>query len=332
MKRNAVIVLIALVVVGVVAVIYIAGKPSPAKHNTIIVGLLSWPGDGPIYVGDEKGFFRDEGVDLKIQFIESYDSRRAALAAGQIDVDCTTLDQLLIYAENNVDAQVYGLSDFSQGGDGIVAKKNITSLKDLRGKTVAYAEATPSDFLLRWLLKREGIDLSDIARKPVADAQAAGTAILAEQVDAAVTYEPWLTKSKENPNLRILASTKEFPDLIPGLFIARKSDLEARKQLYRAFMHAWYRSVDYFRANPEVGKEIMARRMGLPVSDFDSVLGAIRIVAKEENEKAFAKSSSPNLYELVDTISGFWKENGFIKEIRSPESLLFVIADKETPR
>ena len=107
-----------------------------------------------LYIGDEKGFFRDEGIDLKIQFIESYDSRRAALVAGQIHVDCTTLDQLLIYADNGVDAQVYGLSDFSQGGDGIVAKKNITSSNDLRGKTVAYAEATPSEFLLRWILRR----------------------------------------------------------------------------------------------------------------------------------------------------------------------------------
>ncbi|MEN3368477.1 MAG: NitT/TauT family transport system substrate-binding protein [Verrucomicrobiota bacterium] len=332
MKRKTFLGLIVPVVIAIVAVTYVARKPVSAKQNRIVVGLLSWPGDGPLYVGDEKGFFREEGIDLKIQFIESYDSRRAALVAKQIDVDCTTLDQLLIYAENNVDARVYGLSDFSQGGDGIVAKKNIVTLKDLRGKTVAYAEATPSDFLLRWLLKREGINLSDIARKPVADAQAAGTAILAEQVDAAVTYEPWLTKSGENHNLHILASTKEFPDLIPGLFIARKSDLEARKQLYRAFMQAWYRSVDYFRANPQVAKEIMARRMGLPPSDFESVLGSIRIVAKDENQKAFAKNSSPNLYELVDTISGFWRENGFIKEARPPESLLFVVTDQEPQR
>ena len=327
MKRPVILVA-ALVVIFVVCIaVFMVYREKPGGTNTIVVGVLSWPGDGPIYIGDEKGFFRDEGIDLQIQLIESYDSRRAALIAGQIHIDCNTLDQLLIYAENNVDAQVFGLSDFSTGGDGIIAKKEIKSLEDLRGKTVAYAEASPSEFFLRYLLKQKGIPFADLKRKPVADAQAAGTAVLAGQVDAAVTYEPWLTKSKENPRLHLLASTREFPELIPGLFIARGADLVARKNLYRGFMRAWFRSVEYFEQHPESSKTIMARRMGVSRQELDSILTTIRILGKQENDYAFDKDSSQSIFKLTGVIAIFWKESGFISKTYDADKLIFDILD-----
>src|SRR5436305_4364206 len=114
--------------------------------NTLTVGVLSWPGDGPLYIAEEKGFFKEEGIVVNLRLIESYDSRRAALTAGSIDIDCNTLDQLLIYAGNGIDAKVFGISDFSNGGDAIIAKKEIRDLSELQGKTITYAEASPSEF------------------------------------------------------------------------------------------------------------------------------------------------------------------------------------------
>lgn len=302
----------------IIGLVLISCGKKDAQNNKIVVGIHSWPGNGPLYVGDEKGFFKDLGIDLQFQRIESFDSRRAALVAKQIDVDCTTLDQLLILRENNFEAQVFGISDFSTGGDGIVAKMNIKSLEDLKGKTVAYAEASPSDFFLRYLLMKKGLSLKDIKRQPVADAQAAGTAILAEQVDAAVTFEPWLSQSSQNKKLHIIASTKEYPDLIPGIYNARKEDLAAREDNYKKFMRAWFKSVDYFYQHPEESKEIIIRRMGISQEDLEAILNTITILNKELSLKNFNKNKSPNIYELSDAISEFWKESGFIsKKIES---------------
>lgn len=299
-----------------------------SQNNKIVVGIHSWPGNGPLYVGDEKGFFKDLGIDLQFQRIESFDSRRAALVAKQIDVDCTTLDQLLILWENNFEAQVFGISDFSTGGDGIITKLNIKSLKDLKGKTVAYAEASPSDFFLRYLLKKEGLSINDLKRQPVADAQAAGTTILAEQVDAAVTFEPWLSQSNENKNLHILASTKEYPDLIPGIYNARKEDLVEREDLYKKFMQAWFKSVDYFYQHPEESKEIIIRRMGISKEDLEAILSTITILNKEQSLKNFDKNKLPNIFELTKYISEFWKESGFVTKVYDENKLVFQLFKK----
>lgn len=317
----------ALAIVGVLGVLYlyqartveIAVERAPetaekkrTENKVVRLGLLSWPGDAPVYIGDEKGFFSAEGITLEIQLIESYDARRTALISGQIDIDANTLDQLLIYAESGVHAQVFGMSDFSTGGDGIIASKDVVKAKDLVNKSIAYAEASPSEFFLRYYLDLQEINFAQIRSKPVADAQVAGTAVLAQTVDAAVTYEPWLTQSSDNPELHLLVTTREFPNLIPGLFIARAQDLQDRPEVFRRFMKGWYTSVEYFRDNPEESKLIMSRRMGLELAELESVLHTITILGREENLQAYSRSSKRNLYELMSKIEKYWREQGFV--------------------
>ena len=107
-------------------------SPSNAQQSTESQGLQtlavstpSWPGIGPLYLGKEKGIFQKHGIDLQITQMESMDTRRAALSSGAIDIDVTTLDQVVIYHNNGIKAQVIMLSDYSTGGDGIIARKEI---------------------------------------------------------------------------------------------------------------------------------------------------------------------------------------------------------------
>jgi len=291
-------------------------------ENKLIIGIHSWPGNGPLYVGDEMGFFKEAGIEVEFQRIESFDSRRAALASGGIDIDCTTLDQLLILWDNGYEIQLFGISDFSTGGDGIIAKKEIKTLRDLIGKKVAVPEASPSDFFIRYLLDIEGIPIDSIDFRPVADAPTAGTAILAKRYDAAVVFEPWLSESKNDPDLHIIASTTEYPNLIPGIYLARKDDLEKRKELFKKFMQVWYKSVDYFKENPEKSKKIMVRRMEISKDDLDAMLSTITILNKEEIIKEYDINKSPNIFLLTDKISDFWYKSKFISHVYPYDKLI----------
>ena len=104
--------------------------------------------------------------------------------------------------------------DQSVGGDGIVARKSIKSFQDLRGKKVSRSQkGLPSDFFLRALLQQHGMDTADIDYIDMETAQA-GAAFLAGDLDAAVVWEPWLTRAKEQGNGHILASTHDYRNLI----------------------------------------------------------------------------------------------------------------------
>jgi NitT/TauT family transport system substrate-binding protein len=283
-------------------------------NNKLVAGVHSWPGGGVIYIGEEKGFFKENGIDLEIQKIENFDTKRASLISGNIDLDiANTMDQALIYFDNSFKAEIIGITDESVGGDGLVVGMGIKSVTDLKGKTIAYAEASPSDFFLRYLLNEKGIPLDSVSLKPVADPQIAGTSFISGSVDAAVTYEPFLSQSLSNEGSSILFSTKEYPTLIPGLIIANGEDIALRSDIYKKFMSAWFKSVEYYKNNSEESYAIISKGMGMDVKEVKEILKVVDIQSKAQNIKLFDKSTNANIYELTKSIGEFWKSNGFIK-------------------
>ena len=86
-------------------------------------------------------------------------------------------------------------------------------IADLEGKTVAFAERTVSQFYLNVLLKEAGLSEADIETVEMS-ADDAGNAFLMQEVDAAVSWEPWLTQGKEAAHGHLLADTSQRPGLV----------------------------------------------------------------------------------------------------------------------
>lgn len=322
MKKYIIILIAAVVVIGGTVAYYSMKKDKP---NQVTVGVHSWPGGGMVYIGDKMGFFKEEGINLVIKKIENFDTKRASLVSGQIDVDvANTLDQLLIYNETGFPAQIIGITDQSNGGDGLVCSDSITDIQQLKGKTIAYAEASPSDFFLRYVLKMNNIDLKSVNFKPVADPQIAGNAVIAKQVDAAVTYEPWLSQAGKEKGLHVLVSTKKYPTLIPGLLIVNGDKVSADKKTYEKFLRAWFKSADYYYSHKEESQKIISEGMGMKIEDVKDILSVVDIQTKDLNRKLIDKSTPNNLYDLLSNINVFWKANGFIKKDLTTDKMVNV--------
>ena len=183
-----------------------AAEPLKVAHST-------WVGYGPLYVAKEKGFFEEEGLEVELILMEDPKLRFPALAAGQIDIAVTTVDTMLNFL-NEDQSYVYLFAiDDSKGGDGIVANKEIASVADLKGKSVAYAEGSVSQFYLGVLLKEAGLSIADVETQNMT-AGDAGAAFVAERVDAAVTWEPWLTRGRQAPHGHVLVDSSTSPGLI----------------------------------------------------------------------------------------------------------------------
>ena len=261
-----------------------------------------------VYIGDKMGFFKEEGIEIDIKKIENFDTKRASLVSGQIDVDvANTLDQLLIYNETGFSAQIIGITDQSNGGDGLVSSDSITDIHQLVGKTIAYAEASPSDFFLRYILKANNIDLKSVKFKPVA-----------------VTYEPWLSQAGKEKGLHVLVDTKKYPTLIPGLLIVNGDKVTADKELYEKFLRAWFKSADYYYSHKEESQKIISEGMGMKIEDVRDILSVVDIQTKDLNRKLIDKSTPNNLFDLLSNINVFWKENGFIKKDLNTENMVNV--------
>ncbi|WKB34724.1 ABC transporter substrate-binding protein [Terrilactibacillus sp. S3-3] len=178
-----------------------SASSSQTQKKTLLkevkIGISSWIGFAPMYLAAKEGLFKKNGVNVKLQTIQSATDRRTAMAANRIQGFMTTVDTHVVTAASDIPVYQVLALDTSSGGDGIVAKKEIKSFKDLKGKRVAIdTSGGASYFWFLYELDKNGMNMNDVTMVNMS-AGDAGAAFVSKKVDAAVTWQPWLTKAKK---------------------------------------------------------------------------------------------------------------------------------------
>ena len=131
--------------------------------------------------------------------------------AGQIDALATAIQSAVASNEPDEEALACVLMlDDSQGGDGILANKDIQTIADLKGKSVAFGHRSVSQLYVNVLLREVGLSEADIEVVDLLADQAA-EAFMMQEVDAAVTWEPYLTEGRSAAHGHLLADSSERP-------------------------------------------------------------------------------------------------------------------------
>ena len=93
-------------------------------------------------------------------------------------------------------------------------------------------------------------------------AEDAAQAFLLQEVDAAVTYEPFLTQAKNAEHGHLLIDDSHHPGLVVDCLMTTAGIFNSRKEEFKALAQAWDAAVKYVAAHPDEANEIMARNMG----------------------------------------------------------------------
>jgi len=267
-----------------------------------------------LFIARDKRFFDEEGVAVELRNVEDPKLRFAALAAGKLDGLVTTLDTSSLYWKRDFQFRsVLGLDD-SKGGDGIIAKDSIKSIKDLRGQTVAVNEGSVSHFFLSVVLHENGMSEKDIQAVNMRQDDA-GAAFMSHKVDAAVTWEPWLTRAKKAPGGHVLVDSAATPGLIVDILLFRRDVITAHPKAIKATVKGWYRAVEYWKKNPDESDALMAKQVGgwlKDVKTFRETLEGVRFYDEAINKQYFAPGGQ--IYVTADNAITLWKSFGKIKE------------------
>ena len=244
-----------------------------AQADALKLAHSTWVGYGPFYIAQEMGFFEEEGVEIELTIMENTPLKMGALMAGQVDIVASTADEFPTYMREGKPLQYILAVDNSNGGDGVVAMKEITSVADLKGKTVAFEEGSVSQFFINALLRRAGLKQTDVNMVNMT-ATDAGLAFTAGRVDAAVTWEPHLSQGAATDHGQILINSAETPGLIVDVVAVLESTAIEHEEELKAFVRAWQRSLDYLETNPDEAYQIMADGVGGWLQDPDEFRGA----------------------------------------------------------
>ncbi len=312
MKKFQVGVLIILVAVVGFVLWYNASQKFEALTTSqpLRIGLNPWIGNGIYYVAKEKGFFSAEKINVVLENFNDSGIGKQLLSADKIDLLPLTPETAIVLADAGVNMKIVGISDSSEGADGIIASGDIKTLSDLKGKIVAFEIGSPSHFFLSHLLDGEGMTTNDLTVVNVI-APDAGATFVAGKVDAAVTWEPWLSKANERPGGHLLISSKAMP-VFPDYLIFREEVAQNRPQDVKAFLRAFFTAREWILKNQEESISIIAKNFKITEQEVKDQLPTFRWLSHQDNVSLFATQDSSSRT-LLQSASNLWFKLGLIK-------------------
>jgi NitT/TauT family transport system substrate-binding protein len=294
------------------ALLLVAAAVTPAYRAqagmpAVRISFSTWTGYGPLVVGVQKGIFAKHGLNVTYSLIEDPNERRAAVQAGQLDGVASTVDTFTHWAAIGVPVvQVLGI-DKSEGGDGIVAKKSITSVKQLKGKTVAVNIGSTSEWFLDYVLKQNGMTFSDIKIQDMPDSGVAGSTFVAGKVDAAVTWQPWLGRADSVPFGHILVSSAKYPNIIVDDLAFSAGYARAHPDVVATFVKAYYDAVSYVKTDPKDALPVIGKFTHETNSGVQSDLATVPLMDLPTARKYFGTSAKPGpIYDVSRLAANFW--------------------------
>ncbi len=269
-----------------------AASPSaPASTQPLISATNNWIGHSGHYVAVKKGLFTEAGLKVEDLFFQSSSEMGTAFMAGKADLAWVTTGDAVQMVAKDPSIEIIYLIDYSNGADGIIGR-NIKSPQDIKGKTVARENILFEKVLLQAYLKKAGLTESDVKIKDMVAADAA-TAFATKQVDAAVTYEPYLTKAAKQGAGSVLFSTKDT-NLIADAIAVRKNLIQTRKADLQTYLKAVDKAVKLVNAGDTEALKIAADKMGVSVDEVKAQLSGAKLFDIEGNKQIAFNKGNPN--------------------------------------
>jgi NitT/TauT family transport system substrate-binding protein len=317
MRKTAVAAVAALAATLAFVAAAFGGGSSKAASSDINLAFSTWNGYIGLVIAAKEGYFEKHGVNVKYTVIEDPVQRFNALKAGKLNAIATTVDTFSrTNAQGIASTMVLGL-DASVGGDGIVAQKSVSNVKQLKGQKVAVSNGSTSQWMLAYVLQHNGLSLDDIDQIDMT-AGDAGAAFAAGKVPVAVTWQPWLDRAKTNKNGHVLVDTRKYPSIIVDEVAFAPSYIKANPDKVKAFIAAYSDAVKLLRTNPAKAFADVTDYLGQTPAQIKATMKEVPIWSIAQSKAYYGTPKKPGPIYKVFTESGqFWKKIGQIKTIPS---------------
>jgi NitT/TauT family transport system substrate-binding protein len=260
-----------------------AGKP-------LIVGASIWPGFAAHYIAVEKNFFQEAGVTVQDQFFPSATDSNTALMADKIDLLWSGVPDMVFLAEKDPALRLILLSDYSNGADGILAR-GVSTPADLKQKPIAWEALPLQMLLLNKYLSQANLTQSDMQLLTMPAAEAA-TAFATQKVDAAITFEPWLTQATSTGQGEVIFSSANTNIIADGL-ITKTSVIQTHRPEIKAYLKAIDKASQFLQTNSQESLEILSRKLGLKPEEIPEVMATLRLFDLQQNKSVAFNPSDP---------------------------------------
>ncbi|MEO8848860.1 MAG: ABC transporter substrate-binding protein [Casimicrobiaceae bacterium] len=246
---------------------------SAAEPVKMVIATGVDPGFSIFYVAKLGGFLERNGIDVDLRTGSSggamiplliSNSSNASMSAAFAGISNHLKDPNIVAV-----AQVLRYDRWY----GVVAKNDIKSLADLKGKKVGVSLGTASESIWYDSLKHAKLDPNDFKSSIVnVEAPEMVAAIERGDVQAFAAWEPWLSRTVLNvPNTRILSDNIGAVQDVAFIYMNRKW-IEANRDTALRFMKAMNEANNFINTEPAKTKQMVGKMLNLPANLMDAMM------------------------------------------------------------
>jgi NitT/TauT family transport system substrate-binding protein len=217
----------------------------------------------PIYVTQDKGFFKDEGLDVLVVMFNAGATNLQAVIGGDVQIMAGGVPETVLARASGLDIKnFWAISNVMPFQ--IYGRPNIKSLKDGRGKRFAISRfGSLSEFLTRSALRQAGVDPKEAIMLQIGATPARFTTLVSGAVDATILWFPVTERAKAAGMNKLYDLKDLYPHWTNVGFVARESWLSKEKDRTVKFLRAYQRGVRHTRENREDGIRTLRKYVGL---------------------------------------------------------------------
>ncbi|MBW4683029.1 MAG: ABC transporter substrate-binding protein [Microcoleus vaginatus WJT46-NPBG5] len=280
---------------------------SPQESPPLRIAYILWPGNFPMIIAQEKGFFTQQGVKVEPVYLQNYVASLSEFSAGQYDGVAVAMGSLMSIMGKNPDARVVLVTDQSAGGDAVVVQPNIQSVADLKGKRIGTKVGDFGELLVTTMLEKNGLTTDDVTLVNT-EAEAIPARLQSGDIQAGQTWNPYLSEAVK-AGAKVLFSTKQAPGLVPNIIVFHGNVLSNRPNDIQAFTRAWFQALDYWQRNPEESNTLIVKKLKIKLEEVS--LDGIDLFSRQDNLKAMTPgTTTESLYYTAKLYADFYIRTG----------------------
>ena len=255
------------------------------------------------------------GIKVNISIINDATQSSNALIAKSLDAAGYTINRTAFlsskFKDAGVDVIMPYITNFSNGGDGIIAKSNINTVNDLVGAKIGVPQFSEAHSLVVWFVNQS--NLSDADKATIIDnlvmfatPDECAKAFFAGQIDVAATWEPYLTQAQNMSDAHVFFSTASSSSLIMDGILFNKEFAEANPEVVQKFIDGALQASSQYDTNMSTIKTVMPMFATASDDDVKSNCASAKLMTYADNLSMF-KGTARDIY---TSMCGVWKSIG----------------------
>lgn len=275
-----------------------------AAQDKVSVAVLRFVSSGGLFLAVEKGYFKQEGLDVELKFFEAAQPIAVAVVSGDATFGVTAFTGgFYNLAGNGALKIIAAQSKEAKGYEGnlvlasnAAAAKGLTSLDKLPGHTMAITQVGSSfHYQLGQIAAAKGFDLKSVELKPLQSLPNMAAALKTGQVDAMI-IAPHLAKPLiAAGDAKLLGRVSDLAEYqFGGLFTSPKTIADKRDMVQR-FVRAYQKgAADYTR--DFATKDASGKIVATADTDKDAALVGKYVYPTDSAEQAVPKIKGSAFY------------------------------------